>query len=67
MYKFDYCSKCKHLYTLNEIQCPICIVPRFIKMNERECFDKNMQSFFVCANLNDIQQSYYTGNIHCNN
>jgi hypothetical protein len=69
MYRFDYCDACFHLYTLNELQCPNCYVDRFkITTDASIAMDKKMKNFFLCADLKEIQQSFYEGNsiIHFN-
>ena len=63
MYRFDCCTKCNHLYKFYDIQCCICNNVRFLENTENQPIEKRMQSFFVCADLNDIQQSYYSGKI----
>jgi hypothetical protein len=63
MYRFDYCEQCSHLFTLSEIQCPNCNVDRFKINSESKPINKRMKKFFFCANLKDIQQSYYGGKL----
>jgi hypothetical protein len=48
-----------HLFVLEELSCPNCQTERFKVDTEGEKIDKRMKDFFFCANLEDIQKSYY--------
>ena len=63
MYHFDYCSACFHLYKLEDSECPNCHCLRF-KSNESVSIDKKMKDFFLCADLQDIQKSFYAGSFY---
>jgi hypothetical protein len=54
MYHFDYCTKCFKLFNFDDIHCQQCNNTRFDTNNK-------MQNFFLQANLEDIQQYFFTG------
>lgn len=52
-----------YLFLLNELQCPTCGMIRFKDNSEKRAMDKRMKNFFFCANLEDVQNSFYQGKI----
>jgi hypothetical protein len=62
MYRFDYCQQCQYLYQFKDVECPNCHINRFQEEKPQiTAIDKKMKSFFLCANLKNIQQSFFGG------
>jgi hypothetical protein len=61
MYKFDYCERCSHVFHYENEVCEHCGHQRFENNTQDKPIENRMKSFFLQADLQDIQQFFFSG------